>query len=179
MFHLVDKNQKLVKWIMIAVIASFVVWGIGGYLGMSGDDGYLAKVGSHKIYSKDLDQAMNQEQQQNNDKMQVLFGLINRQLLLNSFEDNRLTVTKDQLQQEIAKIPAFQTNGQFDLKKYEEFLSQRMISAEQFQEDIKQQILLTEFLDFFKGSYFDSSLFDKNFIVQYNIVEKPFVFENF
>ena len=104
MFNVIENNQKLVKGIMIVVTASFVVWGIGGYLGMAGDDGYLAKVGNQKIYPRDLDQAM-QENPQNTDKMQVLFGLINRQLLISNIDNYHMIATKSQLQHEIAAIP--------------------------------------------------------------------------
>ena len=121
MFNVVEKHQKMVKGIMIVIAGTFVVWGISGYFGMSGDDGYVAKVGSSKIYSQDIDRAMDQSQGQSPDKMQVLFGLINRQLLLNSFEDHHLSVTTTQLQEAIAAIPAFQTDGKFDISKYQDF----------------------------------------------------------
>lgn len=163
MFNVVEKNQKLVKGIMITVAATFVLWGIGGYLGNSGDDGYVAKVGNAKIYTRDIDQAI-QQNPQNPDKMQAMFGLINRQLLLNNIDAYHLTATKNQLQQQIAAIPAFQNaKGEFSLSKYQEFLNERFMSAEQFQVNVGQQILLNEYLDLFKNSYFSSSLFDKSF----------------
>ena len=79
MFNVIEKHQKAVKGLMIAITATFVVWGIGGYLGMGSDDGYVAKVGSNKIYSQDIDRAIDPNSGQPQDKMQVLFGLINRQ----------------------------------------------------------------------------------------------------
>ena len=80
MFNIVEKNQKLVKGILIAITITFVMWGIGGYLGIMGDDGYIAKVGGKKIYESDIDNAM-QQNKQATDKMQVLFSLINRHVL--------------------------------------------------------------------------------------------------
>lgn len=162
MFNAVEKHQKLVKGLMIAITATFVVWGIGGYLGMSGDDGYIAKVGSSKIYSQDIDQAMNENPQQQ-DKMQILFGLINRQLLLNAIEDNHLAVTRTQLQDAIAQIPLFQTNGKFDVNKYETFLKERYITSNKFEKNVQQQILLKTILDFYKNSYFISTAFQDKF----------------
>jgi peptidyl-prolyl cis-trans isomerase D len=163
MFNIVEKNQKLVKGIMIFITATFVLWGIGGYLGGSGDDGYVAKVGSQKIYTTDIDRAIDQNPQ-NTDKMQVLFGLINRQLLINNINDYHMIATKDQLQKQIASIPQFQeSNSQFSLQKYQDFLRTQFMSAEQFQTNIGQQILLNEYVALFKDSYFSSSLFDKQF----------------
>lgn len=163
MFNLVEKNQKLVKGIMIAVTATFVVWGIGGYLGMSGDDGYVAKVGSSKIYTNDIDNALEQNPK-NTDKMQVLFGLINRQLLLNNFDRYHMSATQEQMQQEISNMPIFQDNNAFSTKKYHDFLTQRMMSSNQFEGEVSKQILLTQELDFFKGIYFTSSLFNQQFL---------------
>ncbi|MFN7094734.1 MAG: SurA N-terminal domain-containing protein, partial [Burkholderiales bacterium] len=162
MFNLVEKNPKLVKGIMIAVAATFVLWGVGGYLGMTGDDGYVAKVGSNKIYPRDIEQVL-QQNPQATDKMQILFSLINRQLLINNINDYHLIATKPQLQQEIAKIPAFQESGSFNLQKYQNFLRDRFLSAEQFQNTVQQQILINQLLDFFKGSYFSSTLFNQKF----------------
>ncbi len=164
MFNIVEKNQKLVKGIMIFITATFVLWGIGGYLGSSGDDGYVAKVGSQKIYTTDIDRAIDQNSQ-NTDKMQVLFGLINRQLLINNINDYHMVATKNQLQKQIASIPQFQeSNSQFSLQKYQDFLRTQFMSAEQFQTNIGQQILLNEYVALFKDSYFSSSLFDKQFV---------------
>ena len=164
MFNVIEKNQKLVKGIMIAVTASFVIWGIGGYFGMSSDDGYVAQVGSQKIYTRDIDQAMQDNPQQNTDKMQVLLGLINRQLLLNNIDSYHMVATKAQMQHEIGSIPIFQNSaGKFDLKKYEAFLTDRYMSAEQFQKNVGQQIVITEMLDLFKNSYFSAKAFDDKF----------------
>ncbi len=163
MFDIVEKNQKLVKGIMIAVGASFVLWGIGSYLGMVSDDGYLAKVGSKKIYMRDIDQAMQNDP--NQDKLQLLYGLVNRQLLLNNFADNHMVADTDELKQTIAQIPAFQNSqGQFQLSKYKEFLKSRYMTAEDFQNEVSQQILLEQTINVFKNSYFDSKLFQKKFV---------------
>lgn len=162
MFNLMEKHQKAVKGIMIAITATFVVWGIGGYLGMGDDDGYVAKVGSKKIYSQDLDRAMDQSQGQG-DKMQVLFGLINRQLLINSLQDHHMTVTTADLQKAIADLPMFQTNGQFDVSKYEAFLKQQYTTSAKFEDNMSQQLLIEQMLDFFKDSYFVSSTFKDKF----------------
>ena len=163
MFNTVEKHQKLVKGIMIVLGAAFAMWGIGGYLGANGDDGYVAKVGKNKIYPRDIDQAMDGTNPQQQNKMQTLFGLINRQLLLNHINDTNQIATDTELRQEIAKIPAFQENGQFNLSKYTTFLQEKMMSAEQFQKRVALQILLNQNIDFFKGSYFSSTAFDNQF----------------
>jgi peptidyl-prolyl cis-trans isomerase D len=162
MFNIVEKNQKAVKAIMIIVTASFVFWGLGSYIGMSSDDGYVAKIGDQKIYERNIDNVM-QQNKQYTDKMQVLYNLINRQLILNNAHSYDLNPTTEQLQKEIAQIPAFQESGIFSLDKYQEFLKNNNLSASQFQNDVAEQILIDQTLNVFKNSYFNSTSFNNNF----------------
>lgn len=162
MFNIVEKNQKLVKGILIVVTASFVLWGVGSYLGMMGDDGYIAKVGNKKIYERDIDNVM-QQNKQYTDKMQVLFSLINRQLILNNADSYHLNATKEQLQVQISNIPAFQESGVFVLDKYENFLKSNQLTAAQFQNNIQEQIIIDQVVTAFKGFYFNSTLFNNQF----------------
>lgn len=163
MFNVIEKHQKAVKGLMIAITATFVVWGIGGYLGMGSDDGYVAKVGSNKIYSQDIDRAMDPNSGQSQDKMQVLFGLINRQLLINTLQDYHMSVTTTELQHAIAALPMFQTNGQFDPSKYEGFLKQQYTTSSKFEATMSQQLLIEQMVNFFKSSYFVSNTFQDKF----------------
>ncbi|MFN8771237.1 MAG: peptidylprolyl isomerase [Neisseriaceae bacterium] len=162
MFNIVEKHQKLVKGIMIVIIASFVLWGIGSYIGMVGDDGYIAKVGDSKIYERDIDNVM-QQNKQYTDKMQVLFSLINRQLIIDNANNYNLTATTKQLQNEISNIPAFQESGSFAVNKYKEFLSNSGQTASQFQNSVQQQIVINQFVNVFKDTYFNSNAFNDKF----------------
>ncbi|MCX8514224.1 MAG: hypothetical protein RL017_202 [Pseudomonadota bacterium] len=163
MFNIIEKNQKFAKGIMIAVAAAFVLWGVGGYISGSSDDGSIAKVGNLKIYSQDIDNAM-QQNPQNTDKMQVLLGLINRDLLLDNINLYNMTATQNQLQQQIAAIKIFQDqNGNFDINKYKEFLEQKVMTAEQFQKDMQQQIVINQFATLFTTSFLSSNAFNLAF----------------
>ncbi|MBY0379890.1 MAG: peptidylprolyl isomerase, partial [Burkholderiales bacterium] len=141
------------------VTASFVLWGIGGYLGMMGDDEYAVKVGSKKIYERDIDNAM-QQNKQYTDKMQVLYRLVNRQLLLNNSDSYHLSATNEQLQSEIANISVFQESGVFSLDKYKEFLKNSQQTANQFQNNVQDQIVINQVVNAFKDSYFNSKAFN-------------------
>lgn len=162
MFKFVEKNRRFAKGIMITVTIFFIVWGIGGYLSMVGDTGEVAKVGNARIYKQNIDNAM-QENPQQNDKIQTMFSLINRQLLINNINDHFMTVTNDQLQNEISKISIFQESGEFSPDKYKKFLKSRFIGLNQFEKDISDQILLNDFINFFKTSYISSTLFNQQF----------------
>lgn len=156
MFNVVEKNQKLVKGLMIFIALTFVMWGIGSYLGMIGDDGYVAKVGSTKIYERDINNVLEQNKDAG-DKMQVLFSLINRQLLLSNSDSYHMQATKKQLQDEIAGIKDFQESGVFSLSKFEKIITSNRLNIKDFERSMSEQILIKEYLDFFKDSYFSST----------------------
>lgn len=159
MFNIVEKNQKLVKWILITITLSFVLWGIGSYIAMGTDDGYVAKIGDKKIYSKDVTNALASLNRTTDDKIQVLFGLINRNLLINNINDQHMRATQNQLQNHILSLPFLQESGEFSLIKYKQFLQEHFLSAKQFEEIVQEQILLEQTSSFFKNSYISSNLF--------------------
>lgn len=158
MFHIVENNQKLVKGILIAVTGAFVVFGIGNYLDFDSNDGYVAKVGGHKIYSQDIDNATDSSQAQPSSKEQTLAGLVSRQVLLSDFENKKLAITKDQLQAAIMAMPEFQESGTgFSVAKYQAFLHKNLMSANKLEGLITQQELIKNTVGFYKDSFFVSS----------------------
>jgi peptidyl-prolyl cis-trans isomerase D len=156
MFNVVEKNQKLVKGLMIFIALTFVMWGIGSYLGMLGDDGYVAKVGSAKIYERDINSILEQNKDAG-DKMQVLMSLINRQLLLANSDSYYMQVTKKQLQDEIASIKDFQESGVFSFNKFKKIITSNQVNVKDFEKNLSEQITIKQYLDLFKDSYFSSN----------------------
>ncbi len=175
MFYFVEKHNKIVKVIMFLIVATFVFWGIGSYLKTSMDDAYLAKVGDTKIYTNELNQIMRNNPQLT-DKNQILLNLINRQLLINNFDRYHVVVSKNELQDSIAKIPNFQVNGKFNQKTYLEFLQNSNLTIEKFQNDIKHQILINKLLDSFKDNYFSSANFNQQYV---NLLSKERIIESY
>jgi len=55
---------------------------------------------------------------------------------------------------EIKKVPAFQTNGEFDKTRYIEVLRLNGLNPEMFEEDLKANILLNKMKGLISGSVF-------------------------
>jgi peptidyl-prolyl cis-trans isomerase D len=164
MFNIVEKNQKFVKSLMIFIAITFVMWGVGSYLGMIGDDAYIAKVGSTKIYEKDINNVLEQNKDAG-DKMQVLISLINRQLILENSNKNNMEVTKIQIQNEIASIPAFQESGVFSYDRFQKVILSNRLNIKDFEHNLSEQILIKQYVDLFNDSYFSSNIM-KNKLAQ-------------
>jgi len=70
----------------------------------------------------------------------VLGGLVQQKLLLSTGLEMGLTMSEDELKQEIRKLPYFQTNGKFDVNKYKQLLAANQYSPAQFEEMISHDM---------------------------------------
>jgi peptidyl-prolyl cis-trans isomerase D len=150
MFDIVQKHQRTVQTILLLTIAGFALFGIASYLDFS-SDAYLAKVGSHKIYSKDLDRYNAKD---TSEKTALLMRLVNNQLLIQASQDDHIVVTDEQLKEAIMQVPDFMTNKKFDLNKYKNFIKYNGISANRIEEIMREQEAIDVWLKFYKNSYF-------------------------
>ena len=147
---------KVLFGILIFVFAFF---GIEGYF-VASNATWVAKVGGHTIGNQDFQNALNRARENTMQrdpqadpktldgeafKMQVLEGLIQRQLLANLAAHSGIVVTDAQLRQAIAQIPAFQANGTFDPATYTAVLAGSGLTPEGFQamerSDLAVQVL--------------------------------------
>ena len=86
MFDFVQKNTVLIKVILGAVALTFVGFGVGSYTTAT-DDNYLAEVGDSRIYSRDIDQALQGQPTNPVVRQQMLDMLIRQRLLLAEAEE--------------------------------------------------------------------------------------------
>ncbi|WP_275663318.1 SurA N-terminal domain-containing protein [Laribacter hongkongensis] len=155
MFEFVQKNTLVIKIILGAVALTFVGFGVGSYTAAT-DDAYLAKVGGEKIYKQDIERALNGQPADSAVRQQVLESLIRQKLLLADAGQHGMRVTDAELRRVIAGIPAFQDNGHFDSKRYEEYLQSQYMSAEQFQARIRDELMVQQQLSAFVDATFVS-----------------------
>ena len=155
MFEFVQKNTLVIKIILGAVALTFVGFGVGSYTAAT-DDAYLAKVGGEKIYKQDIERALNGQPADSAVRQQVLESLIRQKLLLADAGQHGMRVTDAELRRVIAGIPAFQDNGHFDPKRYEEYLQSQYMSAEQFQARIRDELMVQQQLSAFVDATFVS-----------------------
>jgi peptidyl-prolyl cis-trans isomerase D len=82
----------------------------------------------------------------------ALDNLINQKLINQEAEKIGLSITEKEIQEEILAYPYFQSDGRFDVRRYNSLLSQNRMTPEDFEASIAQQLLetkLTQFLTTF------------------------------
>ncbi|MBW2096188.1 MAG: SurA N-terminal domain-containing protein, partial [Deltaproteobacteria bacterium] len=74
-------------------------------------------------------------------KNRALQNLINRKLISQEAKKLGFQVTKTEIQKSIMAYPAFQVNGQFDVRRYQALLDQNRMKPEDFEQNIAQELL--------------------------------------
>jgi peptidyl-prolyl cis-trans isomerase D len=148
----------LLKGILILVAVTFISWG-GSTLLRDKTLTYAAKVNGTVIDLREYSEAYQNLIKQYrdtlgpsfNEKMvtelklreKLLDDFINRILLAEEARKLGLTVNDDELREMIQSVPAFQAEGRFDPRRYEYFLRQRRMSAEDFERTQREQIQIS------------------------------------
>ena len=155
------KQSIVIKFVFGLIVFSFVgtiflVWGRGDK-GVAGSD-YAARVGKMKIpydeYQKYLYRMRNMymqiygktitpemEKQMGLQKLALNY-LIDNALLLQEADKMGIQVTKDEVEKEIAAVPAFQKDGAFDFQLYQQALKRERIAPAAFEKSIKEELLV-------------------------------------
>lgn len=157
------RNSKWLKYILVGIICvPFALFGINSYFGNHGPD-FAAKVNGQKVSLNAFQSAANQSQMQ----LQQTFGgrlpeglnlgsivnnqamdtVVRQEVLRQSTEGKGFAVGDDQLAQEILAIDSFSPEGVFDKERYSDFLQSRGMSATDFEEQYRSDLLLQQFRD--------------------------------
>ncbi|MDQ5870627.1 MAG: peptidyl-prolyl cis-trans isomerase [Acidobacteriota bacterium] len=160
------------KWTLFVVIIVFVlgfVFFSGSNMGGDVENQVIAKMGSDQISAAEFDR-MYQNQIQRYREMykgsftpelaraldlprQVLDGMIDRKLRIESARRLKLTVSDEELAREIAALPYFQENGQFiGADKYNERLKLAGMQPEIFEEGLREDLLVRKYETLVKAS---------------------------
>jgi len=153
------------KWTLFVVIIVFVlgfVFFSGSNMGGDMENQVMVRMGSDQISAAEFDR-MYQNQIQRYREMykgsftpelaraldlprQVLDGMIDRKLRVESAERLKLAVSDEELAREIAALPYFQENGQFiGAEKYSERLRLSGILPETFEEGLREDLLVRKY----------------------------------
>ena len=161
------KNTPIVRFVFWAIIAAFIgtiflVWGKGGP--QKGPQQATALIiNDHKVslsdyqdayrtvyqlYSSIYNQSMTpQLAAQLGLKRQALDRVINNTLILDDARNQGISVSRDELVQEIAKQPAFQVNGAYNRDQYLKVLNYQKLKVAEFETSVEQQLLASKYLD--------------------------------
>ncbi len=170
---LMDIREKIRGWLAYVIVGlisvPFALWGVGEYLG-GGSEKPVAEVDGEEITNRELDQAFSERRQQliaqserkitaemieeMGLKRQVLDQMINERLLVNFTREQGYSVPDDLVAATIRGIPAFQNDGQFDRQAYERLLSQQRMTVDQFEDDMRRDLLFNTLDNALIGSAF-------------------------
>jgi peptidyl-prolyl cis-trans isomerase D len=145
-----------IKIILSFIALTFIWWGVGTY--SERDRIVAATVGGEKITTIELSEAVaNLEKSYRevygaaftpemakalNLKKQAMDSLIQRKILLEEAAKMGLSATDEEVQREIAAVPAFQQNGQFRDDLYRSVLSYNRVTPAEFEASKRVEITL-------------------------------------
>jgi peptidyl-prolyl cis-trans isomerase D len=160
------------KWTLFAVIIVFVlgfVFFSGSNWGGDTANQVVARMGSDQISAAEFDRIYQNQIQRYREMYkgsftpelaraldlprQVLDGMIDRRLRIESARRMKLTVSDEELAREIAALPFFQENGQFiGADKYNERLRLAGMLPETFEEGLREDLLVRKYETLVKAS---------------------------
>ena len=158
MFDFVHRKKGVVQFILVLATLPFLFWGVESY--RSDGEDHIAIVAGEKILRQELDQAMRNQQEimrgagedpsmldNPEERASVLKRLIQNRLLKREAARIGLTVLDPQLVDLIQGIGAFQQDGVFSKKSYEELLRDQGMTPLVFEERVRQEMLQQQLID--------------------------------
>ncbi|MGL9773600.1 MAG: peptidylprolyl isomerase [Sodalis sp. (in: enterobacteria)] len=165
-------NHVVLKIILGLIAVSFVLTGVGNYL-IGGDGDYAAKVNGQQISRAQLEQAVQNERNRQQESMgeqfsqlaanegymhqmrqQVLSQLIDETLLDQYADKLGLAISDDQIKQAIFAIPAFRTEDKFDNAKFRSLIGNMGLSPDQYAALMRKQLLTQQLIEGIGGTGF-------------------------
>ena len=155
------RNSKWLKYILVGIICvPFVFFGVSSYLG-GGGHGYAAKVNGTEIPLRSYENAYNQVRgrlaqtfggslPEGLDLQPIASGqamdtVIRQEVLRQATENNGFAIGDDALAQELISNDAFTVDGVFDKDRYTLQLQSMGVSASEFEDQFRGDLLLRQF----------------------------------
>ncbi|PWW08248.1 peptidylprolyl isomerase [Mangrovibacter plantisponsor] len=165
-------SNVVLKIILGAIILSFVLTGVSSYL-IGGSNDFAAKVNGQKIDRAQFENAVTAQrsnlQQQLGDqysvlaanegymqemRQQVLQRLIDEALIDQYAKHLGLSISDDQIKQNIFNTQAFQNNGKFDNNRFNTVLANARYTPERYAEILRHQLTTQQLIDAVEGTGF-------------------------
>ncbi len=153
------KHAKYFYVLFFIVILTFVFWGVGT-VDKSGPVEVVAEIGKYKITAEEYwktydriyrfyreiykDKFDEETEKKMNLKESVLDSMINEQVLLTAAKEAGVTVSDEELQDSIARDPAFMKNGAFNKEIYLNRLRLSRITPEAFESMKRRELTLAK-----------------------------------
>ena len=173
----------LAKVILGLITIPFMLWGVESYFDQGRDADVLASVNGDKISRPEFDTALKAQQEALRASMgaaydpaifddpkirqSVLDGIIDQHLIIQAANEAGLMVSNTQMAKIIAGLPAFQENGQFSQARYDQVLRQQGMSIAEFENRLRQELLINDVRSVFQASAIMPSNVAANFLQAY------------
>lgn len=180
----------MAKAVLILVALTFVAW--GGYSYTSRNQTNMARVGDTYISISEYEQVYRNLR----DNYRRQFGgniseemlktlrldqmaldmMIQRTLILDAAQKMGLSAVPQEIQQQIAQIPAFQIDGKFNHGRYVAILQQSRMSPEMFEHQVAQDIAASKVESFIKRrAVVTKQEVDAEYAFSFNQIQLAFV----
>ena len=162
MFDAVRRNQRIVQIFLGLITLPFAFWGIDSTLRMAKVGNDVATVGSSKVSMQEFDTVLREQQDQMRQRlgdnfrpelmnstevrMSLVNNLVDRRLLQLEATKNHVGVTKQELVQTIATMPALQEDGKFSKERYAQVLRARGMNEEYFEAKMREDMTLQKLI---------------------------------
>lgn len=158
------------KVLIVIFALPFALFGVSSIFQSTGKQNYVAKVNGVKIEQYQLQNAVELRRQSLQQrfgenipetmldpeflKPSVLDGLIDRELLIQSADDNNLQYSLDEIKLLIAKEPAFHEDGKFSSSRYEEILRRAGILPHTYPEEFRKDLVSNQIREGYAATTF-------------------------
>ena len=158
MFDFIGKHKRAVQFVLALIVLPFAFFGVDSYFGRDGRTPDVATVAGVNITQTEFNAAIAEQQDRMRQQLganydptmfdnpevrfSVLEQLVNRRLTQIAAARESFRVPDAQLQQYIAKIPAFQENGQFSPERYRQLLAAQNMTPVIFEDRLRQELLV-------------------------------------
>lgn len=156
----------LIKVLLGAIVVVFVLWGVGSY--KSQKEGRVAVVNGESVSLEEFKMVYSQmveqlRQQLGNSLTDDLLGafqvkrnainqIVDRRLLMAEAERLNFRVSDAELSRAIRNISAFQTNGVFDARLYQNLLNLNRLTPEAFEIQQREAMLIGKLRTYIEGN---------------------------
>lgn len=174
-----ERIQGVVAWVIIVLVAlTFALFGVNYYIQAHHESLTEVDVNGQPISKQDFDLNLRRTRQFNNAaqltaegekqlKKRLLDDMILNRVSVQAAQSNGFSVSPAQTDAAILTIPQFQEDGQFSADRYQQALSAAYYTADSFQKEVKQGMLLNQQRFAFIGTAFALSSDVERFIKLY------------
>ncbi len=149
----------IVRIILALIMVPFALFGVNSYINHRSNDSVAATVDGENISVNEFQRALRQQQNALTASLgaeaasvtddprlrsEVLDSLIREHLLVQTAHRLGMVISDRQLAAFIATIPAFQSNGHFDLQRYQQMLRSQGLTVSAFEQMVRDDLMMQD-----------------------------------